>query len=353
MSVDLRQRQGTPASDSTSRKKLEQCGKDNEGGTESCDDKYMKKPGRGSRRYWRWKSFFHMNPIIFRVLVATSLVSFFVQCSPSFFNSKLDTIIYLNTTKGAHILKNTDLFYSMDFYRLQDGVDVQSNEAHCAVASVVAVLNSLRSLVAVSTEEFWPYPYLTQENIFNECTNQNSVYYNEDERWDGILIMPYGMSLRQTSAMLQCHLPEDWTITTHYVDSSLTSLEEMRNTMTRALVNPNARLIINFHREALGQSGRGHWSPVVAYSPVMDAFLIMDVAKYKSPPFWVPGSRLFDSLATIDVCGSWNPQAQRELPEDLRWPRSKELKQKAREAVGCRISYRGFIVIEPKLEPTS
>ena len=46
--------------------------------------------------------------------------------------------------------------------------------------------------------------------------------------------------------------------------------------------------------------GSGHFSPIGGYCPNRDLILIMDVARFKYPPHWVPLSTVFESMKTID-----------------------------------------------------
>jgi Phytochelatin synthase len=59
-------------------------------------------------------------------------------------------------------------------------------------------------------------------------------------------------------------------------------------------------VIVNYLREGLGQQRGGHHSPLAAYDPETDQFLILDVARYKYPPVWVSASKLFDAMNTPD-----------------------------------------------------
>jgi hypothetical protein len=59
-------------------------------------------------------------------------------------------------------------------------------------------------------------------------------------------------------------------------------------------------VIVNYDRAVLGQDGGGHISPVGAYSPETDRMLVLDVAAYKYPYTWVPVSKLWSALNTID-----------------------------------------------------
>merc|ERR1719453_675524 len=60
------------------------------------------------------------------------------------------------------------------------------------------------------------------------------------------------------------------------------------------------RLVCNFSRAALGQTGEGHFSPIAAYHEKSDSVLILDVARFKYPPFWVPLRLLWRAMLQPD-----------------------------------------------------
>ena len=53
----------------------------------------------------------------------------------------------------------------------------------------------------------------------------------------------------------------------------------LRARLIAALGQPDSRVIVNFNRASLGQEGEGHFSPLVAYDPASNSFLILDVAR--------------------------------------------------------------------------
>lgn len=48
------------------------------------------------------------------------------------------------------------------------------------------------------------------------------------------------------------------------------------------------------------QTGTGHFSPVGGYHAAKDMVLILDVARFKYPPHWVPLSLLWEAMDTVD-----------------------------------------------------
>ena len=48
------------------------------------------------------------------------------------------------------------------------------------------------------------------------------------------------------------------------------------------------------------QTGTGHFSPIGGYHAGRDMALILDVARFKYPPHWVPLSNLWEGMNIID-----------------------------------------------------
>jgi glutathione gamma-glutamylcysteinyltransferase len=83
------------------------------------------------------------------------------------------------------------------------------------------------------------------------------------------------------------------------------SLEDFRNDVktvcSASEEAPAAVMIVSYQRGTLKQSGSGHFSPIGSYHPLEDKVLIMDVARFKYPPHWVPLSLLYEALLPIDL----------------------------------------------------
>ncbi len=61
-------------------------------------------------------------------------------------------------------------------------------------------------------------------------------------------------------------------------------------------------MIVNDRREAVGQKGGGHISPLGAYDAASDSFLVLDVNPAAASRVWMPiappimGMRAFDTI---------------------------------------------------------
>lgn len=262
----------------------------------------------------------------------------------------LQDLLYFNSSQAYSMLVDGYGWYdfSYDFFQYQQGWDVQMNQAYCGVASAAAVINSYRSLWLPSFEPhdsiFDPYPYATQYGLLhNECVNDNVVRQND---FNGILQVPGGLSLEQVQRLLQCNLPPTWNVTMRILDPKTTTVFDVRRELQATLHNPSARVIVNYDRATLGQRGHGHFSPLGSYHSQRDSFLVLDVAKYKYPPVWVPTGVLVQAMMTEDNCGKWDyPQAQDEIDPALLKGSSKDHYEKALKILNCKMTYRGYIIV--------
>lgn len=76
-------------------------------------------------------------------------------------------------------------------------------------------------------------------------------------------------------------------------------------TQFRALVkeicaSTTQKLVISYNRGTLLQTGTGHFSPIAGYHQASDQVLIMDVARFKYPPHWVPLKLIVKSMTLLD-----------------------------------------------------
>jgi len=80
------------------------------------------------------------------------------------------------------------------------------------------------------------------------------------------------------------------------------TFEEMFRAAVRATSRSEERecIVLCYSREALGQSGAGHFSPIGGYHEATDSVLILDVARFKYPPHWVRIRDIVDAMSHAD-----------------------------------------------------
>lgn len=199
-------------------------------------------------------------------------------------NGNCEDLVYINTKAGSSRLLNSD--FNRQYFSLANYVDTQERTTFCGISSMAATLNSLPKMVRPITPALAPHPFFTEESIFNEATTK--VKSREDVLKGGLTLEQIRQYLNALGANPKIYYGSDLTI------------DQLRKIIKSTLANPNQRVMADFDRKVLNQMGSGHFSPIGAYDSKSDSILILDVAKFKYPPFWVKTSDLLASLKTTD-----------------------------------------------------
>lgn len=170
-------------------------------------------------------------------------------------------------------------------------IETQSQNSFSSIASAVMVLNSLSIGTQTCLNNFDlnknPCCYFTQDNFFTESVKSILPL---DRVKEG------GASHELLTKALNTF---DLNVTNYF--GNKVDLPEFRNIIKKALQEKDF-IIVNFSRVALKMEGAGgHFSPVAAYDETSDQFLILDVARYKYPPFWVKAENLWNAVNTFDT----------------------------------------------------
>ena len=78
------------------------------------------------------------------------------------------------------------------------------------------------------------------------------------------------------------------------------SLDDLRTAVKHACGRSDVVLAASYSRKTLGQTGDGHFSPVGGYDAASDQVLLLDVARFKYPPHWVPLTLLYEAMRRKD-----------------------------------------------------
>ena len=264
-----------------------------------------------------------------------------------------DTLNYLNHTEAYALIMSAS--GRSHYFSLVSGFDSQLNQFYCGPAAVQATLNSLRPFLGEKLPLdplYLPFKYATQYDIFqSDCAKKNVLSLDDrgtlnDVGIDPIMTAPFGLTLDQGGQILRCVLGHQWNVKVMHVDPRKVSLAKLRENIVDALENETSRVLIAYSRSGLGQKGGGHFSPIAAYHEASDSFLIMDVAKYKHPPVWATSALLYNAVATVDGCGTWDwPRGQLRLSENLKVPRTRQEWAEARKILNCQPQFRGLIIV--------
>jgi hypothetical protein len=173
-----------------------------------------------------------------------------------------------------------------DLTPLLEHFTAQEHGAYCGVASMVVALNAL-GVPAPSMAEGSRFHYHTQQNFFSNPGVEAVATAD--------FIQHHGMTLDQLGAFLAA-----FPLTVQVTRAGDSTLSAFRQRAIANLERPGDLFLVNFHRPEIGQEGGGHISPLAAYDAASDRFLLLDVARYRYPPTWIPARALYDAMNTTD-----------------------------------------------------
>jgi hypothetical protein len=158
--------------------------------------------------------------------------------------------------------------FAKDLPPLERGFRPQKYRSFCGPASIATVLRAY----GVNGAD--------QTTLFPSFGGKLKAYYT-------------GMTLAELDA-----LAKSSGLRTQLVYADQLSLDTFRERLKSNLSREGDFVLVNYDRRVLKQEGMGHISPVAAYDPQQDAFLILDEAAYRYPFTWVPAPLLYAAMHT-------------------------------------------------------
>ncbi len=164
------------------------------------------------------------------------------------------------------------------YFPLAEQFHTQSEPAFCGLGSLVVALNAL----AIDPGRLWKGPWRWfSEDLLDCCVSLEEVRRR-------------GLDLDEVTCLARCN----------GAAVKLYRAEASDVTAWRASLTAAARgdevVIASYHRASLDQTGEGHFSPVGGYHAALDLVLVLDVARFKYPPHWIPAERLWQAMHPID-----------------------------------------------------
>ena len=167
--------------------------------------------------------------------------------------------------------------YNQAYWPLASYFETQRNQAYCSVATSVMALNAL-GVTRPVTALYPDFGFFTQQGFFDGIHPRVASPEGVSKE---------GMTLEQLGAALG-HFP----LRVQVVPGDSLDIEQLRES--------DRFVLLNFNRRFIGQAGGGHWSPLAAYHEASDSALLLDVARYKYPPVWVPLAHLLAAAQDPD-----------------------------------------------------
>lgn len=191
-------------------------------------------------------------------------------------------LIAFSSSKGRKMLQEAMAKGSAEVYfPLAEQFLTQSDPPSCGPATIAMVLNSLM----VDPQKVWKAPWRWfAEDMLQSC---------------GPMDLSNGVTMEEFECLATCNYLD---VQTYHAEDELRGLDDFRREIRRVSCDSSGslRIVASFSRASLDQTGSGHYSPIGAYHEESDAVLILDVARFKYPPYWVSLKRLWAAMAEFD-----------------------------------------------------
>lgn len=166
------------------------------------------------------------------------------------------------------------------WFRLAEQLHTQAEPAYCGLGTLVTVLNAL----ALDPGRAWRGPWRWYGEELLDCCRPL-----EDVKSNGITLSELACLARCNGARAEVRRADGGT------------LDELRAHVREACTQPDgSHVVAAYSRKVLGQTGDGHYSPIGGYHPESDLVLVLDVARFKYPPHWVPLPLLWEAMQPPD-----------------------------------------------------
>lgn len=168
------------------------------------------------------------------------------------------------------------------YFRLAETFHTQEEPSYCGLASLAMVLNAL----LIDPGRVWKGVWRWYAEGLLECCEPLAV------------VQKSGVTLEKLACTARCNYVEAETIFGADEDTLRAMAQRVCSQPPEA---PEEFVIAAYSRRELGQTGDGHFSPIAGYHAPSDRVLVLDVARFKYPPQWLPVADLSRAMQPIDA----------------------------------------------------
>jgi len=201
----------------------------------------------------------------------------------------------------------------VDFPALANQFEAQTNAMFCGPTTAAIVLNAVRARSSELPRDrgrlhaedlrnisggFDPViPRYTQDNVITKGPKTRAQVMGEPMTINGKQVRDFGYQLSQLDELFKANALRTRLV---IVDDKKTA-QEIRTDLVENLKRRTDYVVVNYWRKAVGQRGGGHISPLGAYEPESDSFLVLDVNPANAGWVWMPAATLIKGMRTFDT----------------------------------------------------
>jgi glutathione gamma-glutamylcysteinyltransferase len=167
------------------------------------------------------------------------------------------------------------------YFKLAQQFHTQADPAFCGLGSLVSALNAL----GIDPGRRWKGPWRWfSEELLDCCKPLDEVRRS-------------GITLDEAACLARC---SGAAVAVHRAGQA--NVEAFRrDLLAAASASDGPVLIVNYSRSVVGQTGSGHFSPIGGFDAAADQALVLDTARFKYPPHWIPVELLFAAVQERDA----------------------------------------------------
>jgi glutathione gamma-glutamylcysteinyltransferase len=188
----------------------------------------------------------------------------------------------LDSANGRAVFRRALLDGTLEgYFKLAQQFHTQADPAYCGLGSLVCALNAL----GIDPRRRWKGSWRWfSEELLDCCKPLDEVRRS-------------GITLDDAACLARC---SGAAVTVQRAGQG--SLELFREHLLAATTASDGPvLIVNYSRSAVGQTGDGHFSPIAGFDEATDQALVLDTARFKYPPHWMPVEVLFAAMREPDA----------------------------------------------------
>eukprot|EP00962_Isochrysis_galbana_P054368 scaffold25881_cov129-Isochrysis_galbana.AAC.2 len=170
------------------------------------------------------------------------------------------------------------------YWRVAEAFETQDEPAFCGLGTLVTALNALEVDPGAVWKGAWRWYH---EAMLDCCVDLEEI-------------KDHGIDFDSWVCLARC---QGLDVVAQRADEHVTESQfrELVRTDCSAGDDQIGRVLcVSYSRRPLGQTGDGHFSPIGGYHEAEDLVLVMDVARFKHPPHWMPLPVLWQAMQACD-----------------------------------------------------
>ncbi|KAM0746898.1 Phytochelatin-domain-containing protein [Meredithblackwellia eburnea MCA 4105] len=209
--------------------------------------------------------------------------------SPSFYKRKLpQSCTAYASPQGKQLFKTALLEGNLEgYFPLSSQYITQNEPAYCGLGTLCMILNALD----VDPRRKWKGPWRWYEQEMLDCCRPLTA------------VASVGITLNEFACLARCNGLSATVVSpspSSPEEQETKAIEKFRSDVKHAAKGLGTVIALSYSRKTLGQTGDGHFSPIGGYCEEQDMVLVLDVARFKYPAYWIPLKLAWESMKPID-----------------------------------------------------